>query len=84
MVVERIGPYRVEAVLGQGGMGEVFLARDDKLQRLVAIKRIRGDLPVDRHQRARFRREAKAVARLSHPAIVQIFDLLETPKAIAW
>lgn len=75
-----IGPYRVDAVLGEGGMGEVFLARDEKLQRQVAIKRIRSDLPVDERQRARFRREALAVARLNHPAIVQIFDLLETPE----
>jgi serine/threonine protein kinase/tetratricopeptide (TPR) repeat protein len=75
---ELIGPYRVEAVLGEGGMGEVFLARDEKLQRQVAIKRIRRGLPADARQRARFRREALAVARLNHPAIVQVFDLLET------
>jgi serine/threonine protein kinase/tetratricopeptide (TPR) repeat protein len=75
---ELIGPYRVEAVLGEGGMGEVFLARDEKLQRQVAIKRIRRGLPADALQRARFRREALAVARLNHPAIVQVFDLLET------
>lgn len=78
--LELIGPYRVEAVLGEGGMGEVFLARDEKLQRQVAIKRIRKGLPVDGRQRARFRREALAVARLNHPAIVQIFELLETPE----
>lgn len=74
-----IGSYRLEAVLGQGGMGEVFLARDENLQRQVAIKRIRTDLPVDARQRARFRREALAVARLNHPAIVQVHELLETP-----
>ncbi|MEE8523348.1 MAG: protein kinase, partial [Thermoanaerobaculia bacterium] len=76
--VTRIGAYRIEATLGQGGMGEVYLARDERLDRHVALKRIRADLPVDEHRRARFRREARAVARLSHPAIVQIFDLLET------
>ncbi len=74
----RIGAYRIEATLGQGGMGEVYLARDERLGRYVALKRIRADLPVDDHRRARFRREARAVARLSHPAIVQIYDLLET------
>jgi len=76
--LESIGPYQIEAILGQGGMGEVFLARDVKLQRLVAIKRIRKDLEIDPQRKARFRREALAVARLSHPAIVQIFELLET------
>ncbi len=75
---EMIGDYRIESALGQGGMGEVFLAWDERLHRHVAIKRIRTDLPVDEHHRTRFRREARAAARLSHPAIVQIFDILET------
>lgn len=79
MALERLGAYRIEGVLGQGGMGEVFLARDERLGRHVAIKRIRPELPVGEHQRERFRREARAAARLSHPAIVQVFDLLETP-----
>lgn len=73
----RFGNYRIEASLGQGGMGEVFLAWDERLHRRVAIKRIRTDRPVDEHHRRRFRREARAVARLSHPAIVQVYDLLE-------
>lgn len=73
----RIGIYRIEATLGAGGMGEVFLAWDERLHRHVAIKRIRAELQADERHRARFRREARAVARLSHPAIVQIFDLLE-------
>ncbi|MEM9593326.1 MAG: protein kinase [Acidobacteriota bacterium] len=73
----RLGGYRIEAVIGRGGMGEVFLGFDERLRRHVAIKRIRADLPVDRGHRARFRREARAVARLSHPAIVQVFELLE-------
>jgi serine/threonine-protein kinase len=74
----RIGSYRIESNLGQGGMGEVFLAWDERLHRHVAIKRIRTDLPIHAHHRARFRREARAAARLSHPAIVQVFDILET------
>jgi serine/threonine-protein kinase len=60
-------------------MGEVLLAWDERLERHVAIKRIRGDKPIDPRNRARFRREARAIARLSHPAIVQIFDLVEVP-----
>ncbi|HVT14888.1 MAG TPA: protein kinase [Thermoanaerobaculia bacterium] len=73
---ERIGAYRVERRLGRGGMGEVYLAFDDRLGRLVAIKRIRHDGPLSDVQRQRFRREARAAAQLNHPAIVQIFDLL--------
>ena len=78
MTPARIGQYRIESTLGQGGMGEVFLAWDERLQRHVAIKKIRPDLAADPAHRARFRREARAAARLSHPAIVQIFDILES------
>ena len=73
----QIGPYRVDALLGRGGMGEVFLGRDLRLERHVALKRIRSDLPITETARARLHREARAVARTSHPAIVQIYDLLE-------
>jgi serine/threonine protein kinase/Flp pilus assembly protein TadD len=77
-----IGPYRVERRLGQGGMGEVFLAHDERLGRRVAIKRIReGSAPAVRSER--FRREARAAARLSHPAIVQIYDLVEDSAGVA-
>ena len=73
---ERIGPYRVVQKLGSGGMGEVVLAHDDRLDRLVAIKRLHGDLVDAAHSRERFRREARIAARLNHPAIVQIHDVL--------
>jgi serine/threonine-protein kinase len=74
----RIGPYRLARRLGQGGMGEVFLAWDERLGRRVALKRIRREDPTAR-ERERFRREASAAARLSHPAVVQIYDLVEDP-----
>lgn len=79
---ERIGGYVVEGRLGVGGMGEVFLAWDERLQRHVAIKRIRQDIGLSRDQRERFRREAQLAARLSHPAVVQIHTVCEEDDAI--
>lgn len=73
---ERIGAYRLESPLGRGGMGEVFLAWDERLERAVAIKRIRADAFVQSQQRERFRREARMAARLSHASIVQVHDLV--------
>ncbi|HSL84483.1 MAG TPA: protein kinase, partial [Thermoanaerobaculia bacterium] len=57
-------------------MGEVFLARDERLGRAVAIKRIRIDAPVHDDLRERLRREARAAASLNHPAIVHVYDVL--------
>ena len=74
---ERIGAYRIEKLLGRGGMGEVFLAWDDRLRRRVAIKRIRHDRSLEPALRKRLLREARAAAGLNHPAIVQIHDLVE-------
>jgi serine/threonine-protein kinase len=74
-VAEYIGVYRVERRIGHGGMGEVFLAWDERLDRPVAIKRIRHE-ELSEIQRERFRREAQTAARLSHPAIVQVHDLV--------
>ncbi len=75
---EHLGTYRLESLIGRGGMGEVYLAWDERLERQVALKRVLPDSPPDERTRARFRREARAVARLNHPSIVQVFDLLET------
>lgn len=74
---ERIGPYRLEERLGAGGMGEVFLAYDERLDRRVAVKLIRPEAAGDGGARQRFRREARAAAGLSHPSVVQIYDILE-------
>src|SRR5947209_5221932 len=73
---ERIGSYRVLGHLGRGGMGEVFLAWDDRLRRKVAIKRLRGDAETSPALRQRLLREARAAASLSHSAIVQVYDLI--------
>ena len=72
---EMIGPYRVEEQLGVGGMGEVYKAYDDRLQRWVAIKRIRTDRDEDEENRERFQREARATARLNHSSIVHVYDI---------
>jgi serine/threonine-protein kinase len=71
-----IGPYRVIRRLGSGGMGEVFLAHDPRLDRQVAVKRIHTTSGGDVGRRSRFLREARVTAALSHPAIVQVFDLV--------
>ena len=73
----RIGPYQILKRIGAGGMGEVFLAYDSRLDRKVAIKRIRPGPEVTPVSRERFRREARLAARLSHSAIVQVYDILE-------
>ncbi len=73
----QIGPYQILQRIGVGGMGEVFLAYDSRLDRRVAIKRIRPGPAVTPVSRERFRREARLAARLSHSAIVQVYDILE-------
>jgi eukaryotic-like serine/threonine-protein kinase len=73
------GKYRVEALVGRGGMGAVFRARDLRLDRDVALKVVRTDRINDAESRARFHREAQIVARLQHPAIVTIFDFGSLP-----
>jgi tetratricopeptide (TPR) repeat protein/tRNA A-37 threonylcarbamoyl transferase component Bud32 len=75
---DRIGAYRLVRRLGSGGMGEVFLAWDDRLERPVAAKRMRPDREQGGARRERFRREARSAARLGHPNVVQIHDLVET------
>jgi tRNA A-37 threonylcarbamoyl transferase component Bud32 len=76
--------YRVDAVIGQGGMGAVFRAWDLRLERAVAIKVVRADLLSDPDSRARFRRESQIVARLQHPAIVTVFDFGTLPDGAAY
>ena len=71
----RLGPYEIEASLGVGGMGEVYLARDIRLGRKVAVKVLPDAVSNDRERRDRFDREARAVAALSHPNICALFDV---------
>jgi serine/threonine protein kinase/Flp pilus assembly protein TadD len=71
----RLGPYEILSPLGAGGMGEVYRARDSRLDRDVAIKILPERLANDPQALARFEREAKAVAALSHPNILSIYDI---------
>ena len=64
-----LGPYEILSLIGEGGMGEVWKARDTRLDRIVAIKRLK------REHGARFQQEARAVAALNHPHICQIYDI---------
>ncbi|MFJ2646093.1 Stk1 family PASTA domain-containing Ser/Thr kinase [Streptomyces sp. NPDC087420] len=68
------GRYELGAVLGRGGMAEVYLAHDTRLGRSVAVKTLRADLARDPSFQARFRREAQSAASLNHPAIVAVYD----------
>ena len=74
---QRLGPYEILSLLGSGGIGEVYRARDTRLDRIVAIKVLRQDLLADAESRQRFQREAWAVSRLNHPHICSIYDVGE-------
>jgi len=71
----RLGPYEIVALIGAGGMGEVYRARDSKLNRDVALKILPEAFAADRDRLARFRREAQLLASLSHPNIGHIYVL---------
>ena len=71
----RLGPYEITALIGAGGMGEVYKARDARLDRIVAIKVLREHLASDPDRRARFEREARAISKLNHPNICTLYDL---------
>ena len=75
VVFSRLGPYEIVAPLGAGGMGEVYRARDTRLGREVAVKVLPELFANDPDRLARFEREARAVAALSHPNILGIHDL---------
>ena len=72
---QRIGPYQLASKIGAGGMGEVYKARDTRLDRTVAIKVLTAHLADDPHARERFQREARAVAALNHPHICTLHDV---------
>lgn len=75
MIGMQLAHYRIEAKLGAGGMGEVFVAQDTKLERRVALKVLPTEVAGDRERLDRFEREAKALAALDHPNIVTVFSV---------
>jgi serine/threonine-protein kinase len=74
----RLGPYEVTAQIGVGGMGEVYRARDTKLNRDVALKVLPEQFALDADRLARFKREAQVLASLNHPNIAAIYGLEES------
>jgi serine/threonine-protein kinase len=77
MIPEVLAHYRIVRSIGAGGMGEVFLADDEKLGRKVALKVLSHTFAAEPERRARFAREARAVAALTHPNIVTIYSVEE-------
>ena len=75
----RVGPYKIQDLLGSGGMGEVYKARDVRLDRSVAIKVLRPELAFDVAWRKRFEKEARAISRLNHPHICSLYDIGREP-----
>jgi eukaryotic-like serine/threonine-protein kinase len=71
----RLGPYEIQSPLGAGGMGEVYRARDTRLERTVAIKVLNAQLVASTELRARFEREAKIISQLQHPHICVLHDV---------
>jgi serine/threonine-protein kinase len=77
VVGTRIGPYRIDSLIGEGGMGQVFRARDTTLGRDVAIKLLPAHLTSDPPRRARFAREARLLAALNHPHVAHVYGFEE-------
>ena len=71
----RLGPYEIIAAVGAGGMGEVYRAKDTRLDRIVALKILPEHLSNRPHLRERFEREARTVSSLSHPHICALYDV---------
>jgi len=79
LIGQTLGPYRVDSVLGRGGMGVVYLARHQQIGQEVAIKVLRQRLSHDRMSAERLLKEARAVTLVKHPGLVHIYDYQQTP-----
>src|SRR5215472_12985209 len=71
----KLGPYEIQSPLGAGGMGEVYRARDTRLDRTIAVKILPAHLSTDPARKLRFEREAKTISVLNHPNICSLFDV---------
>src|SRR5271157_3580496 len=71
----KLGPYEIQSALGAGGMGEVYLARDTRLDRQVAIKVLASHLSSSPELKQRMQREARAISSLNHPHICHLYDI---------
>src|SRR5712692_2340862 len=71
----KLGPYEIQSPLGAGGMGEVYRARDTRLERTVAIKILPAQFSTDSVRKQRFQREAKTISSLNHPHICVLYDV---------
>jgi eukaryotic-like serine/threonine-protein kinase len=80
----RLGPYEILSAVGAGGMGEVYRARDTRLDRTVAIKVLPEHLSSNPQLRERFDREAKAISSLSHPHICPLYDVGHQDGVVFW
>src|SRR4030095_11243566 len=80
MIDQTVGHYKILQKIGAGGMGDVYLAEDATLDRKVALKVLPPELADDPERRARFTREAKAVAALNHPNIVTVHSVEEADR----
>src|SRR5687768_4997550 len=77
LVGKEVGTYKIEKLLGAGGMGEVYLARDNKLDRMIALKILPWHFHADTDRTARFQREPRALSSLNHPNLITIYEVEE-------
>ena len=82
MIGKTVGNYHITAKVGAGGMGEVFLAEDTRLERKAAIKFLPAELAADPERRQRFLIEAKAASALNHPHVCVVYDVGETDDGV--
>ena len=75
LVGQQVGPYKIHSLLGVGGMGEVYLALDPRLDRAIALKILPAELAADPDRMRRFVREAKAASALKHPNVATIYEI---------
>ncbi len=76
----KLGRYEIRSQIGEGGMGEVYLAQDTKLDRKVALKILPADVASNRDRMRRFVQEAKAASALNHPNIITIHEIEQAPR----